>query len=67
MVNRSPTSNAFEFVTVAALRNQQLRRGCLPRVPGNHKLITIAQMEVVAGKVARIPIDLSLPLVAPAV
>ena len=65
MVNRSPASNAFEFVMVASLRNQQLRRGCLPRVPGNHKLITIAQMEVVAGKVARIPIDLNVPLVVP--
>jgi len=55
MVNRSPASNAFEFVTIAALRNQQLRRGCIPRVIGNHKQITIAQMEVVAGLVTRLP------------
>jgi DNA-directed RNA polymerase subunit K/omega len=55
MVNRSPASNAFEFVTIAALRNQQLRRGCIPRVAGNHKQITIAQMEVVAGLVTRLP------------
>ena len=55
MVNRSPASNAFEFITIAVLRNQQLRRGCLPRVPGNHKRITIAQLEVVAGLVARVP------------
>jgi DNA-directed RNA polymerase subunit K/omega len=55
MVNRSQASNAFEFVTVAALRNQQLTRGCIPRITGNHKQITIAQMEVVAGLVARVP------------
>ena len=55
MVNRSQASNAFEFVTVAALRNQQLTRGCIPRVIGNHKQITIAQMEVVAGLVTRLP------------
>jgi DNA-directed RNA polymerase subunit K/omega len=55
MIIRSAASNAFEFVAVAALRAQQLQRGCLPRVPGNHKRTTIAQMEIVAGKVARIP------------
>jgi hypothetical protein len=56
MVNRSPASNAFEFVTVSALRNQQLKRGCTPRVfAGTHKGITIAQLEVVAGLVARVP------------
>jgi DNA-directed RNA polymerase subunit K/omega len=65
MVNRSPESNAFEFVTVAALRAQQLQRGCTPRVPGDHKKIITAQMEVVAGKVARIPIDPNAPRVVP--
>jgi len=55
MINRAATSNAFEFVKVAALRTQQLQRGCVPRVPGIHKKTTIAQMEIVAGKVARIP------------
>ena len=55
MINRAATSNAFEFVKVAALRTQQLQRGCIPRVAGNHKKTTIAQMEIVAGKVARIP------------
>jgi DNA-directed RNA polymerase subunit K/omega len=55
MVTRSPASNAFEFVTIAALRNQQLTRGSVPRVTGNHKRITIAQMEVVAGLVQRLP------------
>jgi len=55
MINRAATSNAFEFVKVAALRTQQLQRGCVQRVAGNHKKTTIAQMEIVAGKVARIP------------
>ena len=55
MVHRSPASNAFEFVTVAALRYQQLRRGSVPRVAGNFKQITIAQLEVEAGLVVRVP------------
>jgi DNA-directed RNA polymerase subunit K/omega len=55
MVNRSPASNAFEFVTIAALRHKQLRAGSVPRVIGNHKQITIAQLEVVAGLVERVP------------
>jgi DNA-directed RNA polymerase subunit K/omega len=55
MIIRSAASNAFEFVAVAALRAKQLQRGCIPRVPGVHKRTTIAQMEIVAGKVARIP------------
>ncbi|HKY22738.1 MAG TPA: DNA-directed RNA polymerase subunit omega [Vicinamibacterales bacterium] len=55
MINRAATSNAFEFVKVAALRTQQLQRGCVQRVAGNHKKTTIAQMEIVAGKVTRIP------------
>jgi hypothetical protein len=56
MVNRSPASNAFEFVTVAALRHKQLRAGSLPRVlSGTHKQITVAQLEVVAGLVERVP------------
>ena len=54
MIHRSPTSNAFEFVAVAALRTHQLKRGCTQRVPGEHKQTTLAQMEIVAGKVARL-------------
>jgi len=61
MINRSAASNAFEFVVIAALRTQQLVRGCVPRVAGNHKKTTIAQMEIVAGKVGRLP---SVPKVA---
>jgi DNA-directed RNA polymerase subunit K/omega len=62
MVNRSPASNAFEFVVIAALRSQQLQRGCTPRVVGNHKKITIAQMEVVAGLVGRLPPTVPVPV-----
>jgi DNA-directed RNA polymerase subunit K/omega len=55
MINRSPLANSFEFVVIAALRAQQLQRGCLQRVVGIHKCTTLAQMEIVAGKVARVP------------
>ena len=54
-INRSPLSNAFEFVVIAALRTQQLQRGCIQRVLGSHKFTTLAQMEIVAGKVGRLP------------
>ncbi len=67
MVNRSPTSNAFEFVTLAALRTHQLRRGCIPRVAGTHKLTTISQMEIVAGKVGRLQVDPVAPVDVPEV
>jgi DNA-directed RNA polymerase subunit K/omega len=54
MINRSPLTNAFEFVVISALRTQQLQRGCIQRVGGAHKFTTLAQMEVVEGKVRRI-------------
>ena len=60
VIHRAQTSNAFEFVAVAALRTHQLRRGCTPRVTGDHKSTTLAQMEVVAGKVERIPASAAL-------
>ena len=56
MVNRPLETNSFEFIAVAALRTKQLMRGCLARVPSDHhKLTTTAQMEVVAGKVFKLP------------
>jgi DNA-directed RNA polymerase subunit K/omega len=64
MVNRSPLCNSFEFVMIAALRSHQLQRGCTPRVSGNHKRTTIAQMEIVAGKVGRL-LEVPVPLVTP--
>jgi DNA-directed RNA polymerase subunit K/omega len=54
MVHKAAQSNAFEFVVIAALRTQQLMRGCVARVPEGHKATTTAQLELVAGKVARI-------------
>jgi DNA-directed RNA polymerase subunit K/omega len=55
MINRSPLANSFEFVILAALRTAQLQKGCVQRVLGAHKLTTLAQMEIVAGKVGRLP------------
>jgi DNA-directed RNA polymerase subunit K/omega len=55
MINRSPLVNSFEFVVIAALRTAQLQKGCIQRVVGAHKFTTLAQMEIVAGKVGRLP------------
>lgn len=52
MVSRPVGTNAYEFVIVSALRTHQLMAGCLPRVHGEHKATTIAQMEVAAGQVS---------------
>lgn len=51
MVARPTYFNAYEFVTIAALRAHQLMHGCVPQLPGEHKATTMAQMEVTAGKV----------------
>jgi len=53
MVSRPYRMEAFEFVVVSVLRAQQLMKGCVPHLTGAHKAITMAQMEVSAGKVAR--------------
>ena len=53
MVRRPSHLNAYEFVTIAALRAQQLMMGCVPRVEGDHKATTLAQMEVSQGRVTR--------------
>jgi DNA-directed RNA polymerase subunit K/omega len=62
MIIRNPLANSFEFVVIAALRAAQLQRGCVPRVLGSHKKTTLAQMEIVAGKVGRLP---AVPAVIP--
>ena len=54
MVSRPYGTNAFEFVVVSALRAAQLMKGCTPRVPAGYKHIVTAQLEVAAGKVAKI-------------
>lgn len=53
MIQRPVEMNAFEFVVVSTLRAAQLMRGCTPRVTGTQKTIMTAQLEVAAGKVAR--------------
>lgn len=53
MIYRPSWISAFEFAVVAALRAEQLRRGSVPRVEGNHQFVVTAQLEVAAGKVAR--------------
>ena len=54
MITRPDGSNAFEFVVVSALRAAQLMRGCTPRVAVGFKHTTTAQLEVAAGKVAKL-------------
>lgn len=56
MVNRPVGVNAFEFVILATLRAQQLLRGCVPRLEGDHGVATMAQMEVAGGLVGRAPL-----------
>ena len=55
MIQRPTNISAFEFVVLAGLRAAQLRRGCRPRIDGLHKVTTIAQLEVAAGRVAAWP------------
>jgi DNA-directed RNA polymerase subunit K/omega len=47
--------SAFEFVVVCALRTEQLMKGCLPRVPAEHRHSTTARQEVATGVVVRTP------------
>jgi DNA-directed RNA polymerase subunit K/omega len=54
-------ANAFEFVVLASLRVRQLVDGCTPRVDGEGgKVTSIAQREVLAGKILKI-----VPVVTP--
>ena len=54
MIFRQPSSGAFEFVVIAALRAHQLQRGCTPRVLRGHAAVAVAQEEVAAGLVTRL-------------
>ena len=54
VVTRPTHLNAYEFVTVSALRAKQLLAGCTPHLEGDHTPATMAQMEVAAGRVARV-------------
>jgi DNA-directed RNA polymerase subunit K/omega len=55
VVHRPADTNPFEFIVVASLRAAQLMRGCTPLVEPASRIITTAQLEVAAGKIARIP------------
>ena len=52
-MERAPKSDRFEFVVIAGKRAKQLLAGALPREEGLKK-ITIAQREVLRGKVQKI-------------
>lgn len=56
MIARRPhDSNAYEFVVIASRRAHQLMAGCIPTLTGVHKATTMAQMEVAAGNIIRVP------------
>ena len=55
MIQRPAYFGKFEFVVIAALRASQLKRGCLPRVDGDHTVAVTAQLEVAQGKVPPLP------------
>ena len=52
-MQRVPKDNRFEFVVIASQRARQLLAGALPRETGEKK-VTIAQREVLKGKVEKI-------------
>ena len=52
-MKRTPKDNRFEFVVVASARARQLLRGAAPREDGDKK-VTIAQRDVLRGKVEKI-------------
>jgi DNA-directed RNA polymerase subunit K/omega len=54
MVDRSKLPNAFQFVSVASARAQQLLKGSVPRVHGPHKPARIAAEEVFIGAVRQV-------------
>jgi hypothetical protein len=54
VIYRPRQIGTFEFAVVAALRAEQLRRGCVARVEGHHKVVVTAQLEVIAGKTAKL-------------
>lgn len=59
MVLRPPAIGAFQFIVMASLRVHQLTSGCAPRLGGTHCAAVMAQMEVAAGKVQ--PVQIQLP------
>jgi len=52
-MEKPPNENRFEFVVLAGQRARQLLAGSIPREPGDKK-ITIAQKEILTGKVEKV-------------
>lgn len=59
MVIRPIEISPFEFIRVSSLRVAQLVAGCPPRVAPGLRHTTTAQLEVAAGVVNRIPVEVS--------
>jgi DNA-directed RNA polymerase subunit K/omega len=53
MIDRSALANSFEFVVMAGARARQLMRGATPRVDDHRKATTVAQREVIEGRVEK--------------
>lgn len=58
MVHSRVGFGSFEFAVLSSLRVAQLIRGCTPRVASTHKHITTAQLEVAAGLVTGLPVEM---------
>ena len=56
VIQRPVGVGGFEFAVIASLRALQLRRGCAPRVDGNHGVAVTAQLEVAGGRVSRLSV-----------
>jgi DNA-directed RNA polymerase subunit K/omega len=52
-MERAPKENRFEFIIMAGARARQLLKGAEPREAGD-KIISIAQREVLRGKVKKV-------------
>ena len=62
MIDRSKLPNSFEFVVTAGARARQLLAGSTPRVVvGEHKKTTVAQQEVITGRVEALERDETKP------
>ena len=57
MIQRPAGFGKFEFVVMSSLRASQLKRGCLPKVDGDHTVAVMAQLEIAQGKVPSVPAE----------
>jgi len=61
VVTRPANTNAYEFVIISALRAKQLLAGSVPRLQGDHRAATMAQMEVAEGCITRVDVEAAVP------